>query len=263
MAAFPTLSTVDVIAAGTEPVLRNLQITQCYFELSLAMSARLGPCANWCTFATWASKQAGQTIRKEDLRRALEQVLSPEPATGRGLEDEWPESERGTAGLREQIRQLLDPVAIMERSSDAVSRGNRKVFAEIGREFSRFLEELGADTAYDADRLNWFCTGLRPGDPPDGQQFLRQAFTRYYQAFFELDAKARAELILLANIEIGFHEQTRLQPEIAEALNASVADPSPLLRQLLGRLFPRWSWLMYPGFRLMRFLENRFSSTRP
>ena len=37
-----------------------------------------GP-ANWCTFATWASKQAGQTIRKEDLRRAFERVFTESP----------------------------------------------------------------------------------------------------------------------------------------------------------------------------------------
>jgi hypothetical protein len=32
-------------------------------------------------------------------------------------------------------------------------------------------------------------------------------------------------LHLLANLEIGFHEQVRLQPEIAESLNAGLVDP--------------------------------------
>jgi hypothetical protein len=45
----------------------------------LAMTKRLGPCANWCTFATWASRQAGQTIRGEDLAQASGK---PVPWTG-------------------------------------------------------------------------------------------------------------------------------------------------------------------------------------
>jgi len=40
-------------------MVRNLRITQCYSALAGA--------ANWCSFATWVSKQAGQTIRGEDL----------------------------------------------------------------------------------------------------------------------------------------------------------------------------------------------------
>ncbi len=81
------------------------------------------------------------------------------------------------------------------------------------------------DTTFDADNLERFCAELRPGDPPDGQRYLRQAFTRYYQALFENDAKSQLELLLCANLEIGFHEQTRLQPEIAESLDAAFVDP--------------------------------------
>ena len=50
-------------------------------------------------------------------------------------------------------------------------------------------------------------------EPPDGQQALRQAFTHYYRAFFESDPKTRAELTLLANIEIGFHERRACSPK--------------------------------------------------
>ena len=71
----PTPADIDRIASLTDPVLRNLQITQCYHELSNAMAALTGPLANWCTFATWASKQAGQSIRKEDLARTFEDLL--------------------------------------------------------------------------------------------------------------------------------------------------------------------------------------------
>jgi hypothetical protein len=100
-----------------------------------------------------------------------------------------------------------------------VARGNLKVFVEIGLEFARYFE--AADPAA-------FVEGLRPGDPPEGQRYLRQAFARYEQARLEPDAKTRAELTLLANLEIGFHEQTRLQPEIRESLDAAYATQEDL-----------------------------------
>ena len=86
--------------------------------------------------------------------------------------------------------------------------------------------------------IDAFCAGLRPGDPPDGQHYLRDAFARYYDTRFEPDAGRRAQLLLLANVEIGFHEQTRLQPEIIEAMEAPVIDPRQLHDRLLAALFP-------------------------
>ncbi|NTV38165.1 MAG: hypothetical protein HGA82_03155 [Anaerolineales bacterium] len=71
----PSLDEIERISALTDPVVRNLQITQAYYELSQAVQARTGGSANWCTFATWASKQAGQSIRKEDLVRFLERLI--------------------------------------------------------------------------------------------------------------------------------------------------------------------------------------------
>src|SRR5262245_60249541 len=63
----PTLADVDAIAAGSDPVLRNLQITLSYSDLSIAIAVFMPVNAGWCTVATWASKQAGVTIRNEDL----------------------------------------------------------------------------------------------------------------------------------------------------------------------------------------------------
>jgi hypothetical protein len=65
----PTVAEVERIAGLADPAIRNLQITQCYHELALGLAQRTGGGANWCAFATWASKQAGQTIRKADLFR--------------------------------------------------------------------------------------------------------------------------------------------------------------------------------------------------
>ncbi len=116
----------------------------------------LGPTANWSTFATWASKQAGQTIRKEDLART-------------------------------------------DRASDAVARGNRKVFEEIGREFARFLA-LGRKRMAHPQAVDQFCDQLRPGDAPEGQRHLVEAFKAYHRALLADHPKSRAEWTLLGNL---------------------------------------------------------------
>ena len=257
----PSVAEVERIAALGNPVIRNLQITQYYHELSRAMQARTGPHANWCTFAIWASKQAGQTIRKEDLARALEQALTTEPDTMRAtavvVREAWPDrTPRDWLAMQRVAWDALNPLAALNRASDAVARGNLKVFAEIGREFARFAVACLDDATYDAEHLDRFCDGLRPGDPPDGQRYLRQAFTRYYSALFEPESRARAELMLLANLEIGLHEQTRLQPQITEALDAWWVKPGPFTRRLLGALFPHRGWLVYAGLRCMRLLRR-------
>ena len=238
----PTPADIDRIASLTDPILRNLQITQCYHELSTAMTALTGPLANWCTFATWASKQAGQSIRKEDLARTFEDLLIRSRSATNAM-DALAEADSETRGLhapdvdaiREALRQALSPTAAFERVSDAIARGNKKVFEEIGREFARFLA-LCQNGPLDPAVVEEFCNGLRPGEPPDGQHYLRQAFRRYSQAMLETDAKRKCELMLLANIEIGFHEQTRLQPEIMEALDAPIPDLAQLREDVLQAL---------------------------
>ena len=257
--AIPTVAEVDRIAALGDPVIRNLQITQCYHELSAALAERTGPSANWCTFATWASKQAGQTIRKEDLARTLENALDTAPAATQAagnvaVSAQRIGAKRDAGEIQESVWDVLNPAAVIDRASDAVGRGNQKVFQEIGHEFARFFSTCLHDVAFDIGKIARFCDELRPGDPPDGQRYLRQAFTRVYQSFFESDAKTRAELLLLANVEIGLHEQTRLQPEIAEALDAAFVDPKQFTRRLIKAIFPYRGWLARLRLFFMRLL---------
>ena len=129
--AGPTVADVERIVALTDPVVRNLQITQCYCELSRAFAARTGggP-ANWCTFATWASKQAGQTIRKEDLARTFERLFGrSRPATSVGntavASLAGLRRTRGPERLWDVLWTALRPDAAFDRASDAVARGNR------------------------------------------------------------------------------------------------------------------------------------------
>jgi hypothetical protein len=83
---------------------------------------------------------------------------------------------------------------------------------------------------------------------------LRQAFTHYYQALFENDPKSRAELILLANVEIGFHEQTRLQPEIAESLDAGFVSFAQFTRPFFASVFPMGGWVKLGHLHARRLL---------
>ena len=226
---------VQRIAAIGSPVLRNLEITHAYSLLAAEIAVRSGQGANWCTFATWASRQAGATIRGEDAIDFLSdrllrdrELLHPLSSFGRWL------LRRGlfdrTSKLGRIMGRLHTPFDAVELASDAVARGNRKVFEEIGYEFARFLE---------SEDLEDFLAGLREGDPPDGQRLLRAAFTGYALLVSEADPAARAQLLLLANLQIGMHEQTRLQPEIAEALDAPYITEEELGRRLCPGRRPR------------------------
>ncbi|PWK83273.1 hypothetical protein C8D88_111158 [Lentzea atacamensis] len=241
----PVVADVDRIAAHADPVVRNLQITHCYHRLSRAMAAVTGGAANWCTFAVWASKQVGRTIRQEDLARTVERLLKSSPEVAAGV-DLVARALRRTVP-HEMVRRAVVTVARLDDVSAASARGNLKVFEEIAREFARFLTEFTGPGAEERT-IAEFCDSLRAGEPPEGQRCLRQAFTRYHRAMTTGDPKQRAELLLLANIEVGLHEQTRLQPEIAAALEAPVVDPRELECRLLD--------LLLPGNRVVKWLRR-------
>ena len=241
--AAPGPDEVRRIAAIASPVLRNLEITECYSRLAAAMAARTKEGANWCTYATWASRQAGRTIRGEDLfaevGRRLDRrgsLLHPVASLWRSLLRRGllrPDSRLGRL-----TAQLHTPFDAVELASAAVARGNAKVFEEIGLEFARYLDECPPDRPPGSSELKEFLAGLHPGEPPDGQRYLRQAFARYDRLRVVDDPKARVELLVLANLEIGLHEQTRLQPEIRQALDAPHATSEDLGRRVLVALFP-------------------------
>jgi hypothetical protein len=239
----PTPDEVERIAEIPDPVLRNLAITACYSRLAAAMAARGDPCSNWCTFATWASRQAGRTIRGEDLLAGLEHELGRDAELLHPIDALWRALVRRGLFRRDSrlgrlVGDLHTPFDAFELASDAVARGNRKVFAEIGLEFSRYLRDCDPDLPPDAPAFAAFLDGLRPGEPPDGQRFLRQAFARYQQQRLEPDPGLRAELVVLANLEIGLHEQTRLQPEIRAGLDAPFVTQEQLGLRVLEAAFP-------------------------
>ena len=234
----PSPGDVERIVAIESPVVRNLEITYCYSRLAAACAARTGAGANWCTYATWASRQAGRTIRGEDLLAHLERRLGESRWLLHPVATLWRRLlRRGLFQRATRIGRLTHalhtPFDAFERASDAVARGNLKVFEEIGLEFARYLQ----DGAAPDESTVVAATGDRP------TSLLRHAFARYERLRSEPDPKRHAEAALLANLEIGLHEQTRLQPEILEALDAGSATELDLGRRVLVALFPsatRW-----------------------
>jgi hypothetical protein len=225
---YPSVADIDATAAMAEPILRNLRITAAYAQLSSAFARWLPGGANWCTYATWASRQAGTTIRKEDLARLVadrvRMRLERRPILRQAQRAFGITPER----LSALVGDLSQALPGIDRASDLVAVGNRKVFEEIGREFARFLDEDGASEV--------FTRGLRGGPPPEGQELLRSAFANYQSARGAVDTTARAQLLLLANFQIGLHEQTRLQPEIRGAMDAALLDVADTRRRILDRL---------------------------
>ena len=232
--SYPSVADVDAVAAITDPVQRNLGITVAYGQLANAFAQRVPGGANWCTFATWASKQAGCTIRREDVGRAVERHfrsrLDKRPL-GRQLARLPGLSADALMHLVGQISLALPGI---DRAASAVARGNRKVFEEIGRDFAGALDTLEQHSG----SFEPIAPTLRPGPPPDGQDLLRRAFVNYQTASTTADAAVRAQATLLANVQIGLHEQTRLQPEIREAMDAALLDVAEVRREILERLAP-------------------------
>lgn len=244
----PTVEDVARIAAIGNPVIRNLEITECYADLAGAMRARTGGAADWCTFATWASRQAGSTIRGEDFLASLDRrlgrkawVFAPVASFSRLLLRKGlfqPETTLGRIAA-----EIHTPFDAFERASTEVARGNLKVFSEIGLEFARFLQTVPEDAREDSPEFVAFAGTLAPGGPPDGQDLLREAFACYQRQRHEPDPGARPAWVLLANLKIGCHEQTRLQPQIVAAIDAPLVTAAELGRRVLHALLPasrRW-----------------------
>jgi hypothetical protein len=215
---------------------RNRAITTAYFQLSTELCRRSGAAANWCTFATWASRQAGLTIRHEDLLDTLRHRLRVSPALISAFRDLVAVIGDRRLDLVELVTAKIGEIGPLKRAGEAVARGNKKVFEEIGLEFARFLARFGSLAAIEEAEFEDFVASLRDGEPPDGQRLLRQAFRAYRSAALAATPQARAEWLLFANLSIGYHEQIRLQPEIRAALDAAAFDSETLAAALLDQL---------------------------
>ncbi len=217
----------EIIAASTNPSLRNLRITACYGELSHIIAAIVGPeNVNWCTFATWASKTAGRFIRlagvDERIRTAVQDALGAV-----GSFNTMRNSLRHIPGGIEFVHERVIEAAkeLAAEVSAEVAAGNLTVFAELAPLFSAMvsaMDELKTGNRVAATRV---IESLKPGSTTQGgQDLLRRAVSDYLEAMTITDGRRKAELLLRANAQVGAHEQIRLQPYIHKAMTTSLAD---------------------------------------
>ena len=256
--SIPSVEDVAGISNISDPVIRNLNLTQGYYELSKAMSRYTSGNPNWCTFAVWASKQAGQTIRKEDLVRTFKNIFHSSAEITFVLNSfaqltEVIKNLPEVKAIDEFFLKIINPDDPIELSASAVADGNKKVFSEIGGEFARFLSVFKDENDFTEENINQFCAAFKPGGPPDGQQMLKDAFNSYYEARLQNDPKAKMELILYADLLIGYHEQTRLQPQIADALNAPITGLENMRTTILREIIPVfWRRIRYYISKLLK-----------
>jgi hypothetical protein len=193
---------VEAIAnsAGEPLAVRNLWITQAYWELSNRFAQVAGSRdANWCTFATWASFSVGAVIRGETVPRSFL--------------------------LRNLERVLQDFDDIVQDVSAELSEGNRVVFASIAPHLCDFLD-LYAVGQPSASTLERFLAELPESiEPTDSQSLSKlvaypRAFGFYDAAIRGTNDTMRAEAMLSGNLIIGYNEQLRLQPRITSAFTA-------------------------------------------
>lgn len=213
------LEEIDRVTQIQLPVIRNLWITQHYHSLMGALAVVIGgDNSNWSTFATWASKTAGQSIRGEEIPKEMQVLLAEQAKV----------HERLTTMLKllpgdwaEELDPLAVPKAVLANVSKQIAIGNLKVFAELAPLFAKFWARLRDPARRTEKELDAFVNELIPGPvEAGGQDWLKTAFTSYFAAARAAKPKECAEFILYGNLLIGLHEQTRLQPFIAGALDA-------------------------------------------
>jgi hypothetical protein len=225
---------IDAAIASPDPVICNLRITLTHQELSLALHLLTGveSGANFHTWAVWGSKQAGQTIREQDLP-AL-------PRAGWGLGTLLGASGAAAVANGSLRRRVGVSVAVgtaggmtlnraasgvLGRAKRCIYGGNLTVLTDIGRETARFVGAFSDPDKRQPDRLEAFLSRLRPGAAADGgQDLLRGAYRHYYDASREADQDRRDELMLCANLLAILHEHERLEPYIDDSV------PRPIRR---------------------------------
>jgi hypothetical protein len=225
----PLPTDIPKIIAEPQAALRNLLITQRYADLSACLCETIGTPdnVNWSTFATWASKTAGQSIRDEEVPPFVRDVLADaedDLTHHLGRVESVIHAIVPTTGFHASF--LLEPIEDTLRGvSQSIAVGNRKVFEELAPLFAEFVGKFRGQPAADEKTLAAFVGTLDPRPISDGGQgALVSAFTGYFAAMRAEDAVVQSRLVLLGNCLIGLHEQTRLQEQIQEAMDAPVEE---------------------------------------
>lgn len=241
-----TVAEAHAISAMTDPVRRNLKITQGYHDLKIALTRLFGARnVTWCAYATWASKTAGAFIRGEGapalLRAALTAIARLEAHMGR--------VSRSLGGVKQDA--VIDALFLTRTLEEVVrgitrgvAQGNLIVFQELAPLYATWLDTFERSPAgRDGESIEAFIAeNLTPGPVESGgQDLLIEAFRAYHDCMLEAEPGKKAQQMLLANALVGYHEQTRLQGPITAALRAPIADLclAKVRRQALQKAAPR------------------------
>ena len=257
-----TLEELEKILDIEDDQLRNLRVTLGYHSLSQQLGEVLG-CdnANWCTFAVWASRQAGIIIRGEvagmaavrdfvvrrDRARAnkphkphkhhkshppkvspFAEAAAPPGAAPRDPKDwgawtRWLRRAHSNHWNDGRVGPLTLILLVFASFSRATSQGNTDVFEDIGRQFLPFIKRLRHSNSLDDPKMKEFLSKLNPLPARDGgQQELKVGLDQYWKAKHTTDPGERARLMLYANCCVGFHEQTRLDDAISRAVDTPI-----------------------------------------
>lgn len=238
----PGPTTLDEIIAMTDPVLRNLWITQSYHEFAVGLrDAGAGDDATWCAFAVWASKTAGLTIRGDELPARVRRLLLDVRAGGTVASTVVGRFNGRLEGVLLQKLSRGDLIGLVETvSADVaatIAAGNLLVFAELAPLFTALLDAW-TDPAFGSNKpataLDPVLDAVRANatDP----NAMEAVFRLYWQALGEPDDRVGAGLVLAANVAAVAHEQQRLQPAIASALDAAIRDS--LQKLIIDELAP-------------------------
>ncbi len=188
--------------------LRNHEVTLGYWELGRQLAKVVGDeSANWCTWATWASRTVGHALDVHE-----------EPFLVDARTRKWPKSARRAAlGLAHFSRTTLNPAM-----ATALAVGNREIYDEIADHFVDFLDALEQHRLSGIDDAREWALQLVPAATTDHEisrrfEHHRAAFVLYYRASVERDAVRRSQLVLAANLLITDYEQRRLQQYVEVA----------------------------------------------
>jgi hypothetical protein len=211
------------IAGLSDPVVRNLCITQRYHELAVGIrDAGLGRDATWCAFAVWASKTAGATIRGEVFPTRVKALIGANGATenifrrfNHGIE-EWAIRRLS----HEHIARAVDSVTA--DVSKHVGDGNLLVFAELAPLFTALQDACRTSPSTPEQLSRAMARTLSAISERGDTNDVAAAFSAYGEA--QCSQAGRPALVLQANTLAVAHEQRRLQPAISEALNAPITD---------------------------------------
>jgi hypothetical protein len=231
---------VQAVVEIPDPILRNLWITQSYFDLGTRLQRAAGGAdLTWCGFAVWASDTAGQSIRGDELPSAVRDAL-----------EQSPEHHRDVDAVNQRLRPLRavkladvldgdDLVAAVREAladvSEHIAHGNTLVYAELAPLFVAFVErcETGDPSTITADELRALLDAA--GGGPTAAD-VAAAFEWWRTAIVATDESTRAFAVLAANVLAVSHEQKRLQGDIAAALDAGLVTAD----RIVDKLLPPW-----------------------